>query len=514
MQENSKNKNEIFNFNELWDFFSSFKDETLTTTSKLNHLLLQNDLIFLTIFIVIFTYIIFFIKSKKSGFFTFNFNSILTNCLFILIFFFTNLNFENNINIFEIYFNIFFLLFFLLYNKIINKIYNYEEFLLLILILFSTKLLLLSNNVVTLILLIEIQTFCILILNLSNKQNILKSETTLKYFIISSITSGLLLFGFSNLYFFTGSLNLNEILIFMNFININVNYNIYIFISIFLIFISLIIKLGFFPFHNWLLDLYNGFSYNLIFIMFIFQKPILFFLLYKIFNFYSFFFFYNTIIINFVIFISIFSILIGSIGIIIQSNIKKFLAYSSLVTNSYLLLLLLNNYFYFNIFFIIFIIIYNINNFLFFFFFQYTNINFKLKNLLEIYNYYYINKFMTILFIITLFSFLGMPPFSGFFSKYLILFILNLNNFLSLTIIILIFNIISSFYYLKIIKLLTSNEKFSYNINSLEYLNNKNKKILQISDSFVYDIFIFIFIINISLFFKLDFFIYLQQIIK
>ena len=100
MQANSKNKNEIFNFNELWDFFSSFKDETLTTTSKLNHLFLQNDLIFLTIFIVIFTYIIFFIKSKKSGFFTFNFNSILTNCLFILIFFFTNLNFENNINIF------------------------------------------------------------------------------------------------------------------------------------------------------------------------------------------------------------------------------------------------------------------------------------------------------------------------------------------------------------------------------------------------------------------------------
>lgn len=514
MNENSKNNKEIFNFNELWNFFSSFKDETLTTTSKLNHLLLQNDLIFLTIFIVIFTYIIFFIKSKKSGFFTFNFNSILINCLFILIFFFTNLNFENNINIFEIYFNIFFLLFFLLYNKIINKIYNYEEFLLLILILFSTKLLLSTNNVVTLILLIEIQTFCILILNLSNKQNILKSETTLKYFIISSITSGLFLFGFSNLYFFTGSLNLNEILLFLSFIEFNNTFNIYLFFSILFILISLIIKLGFFPFHNWLLDLYNGFSYNLIFIMFVFQKPILFFLLYKIFNFFSFFFFYNIFINNFIILISILSIIIGSIGIIIQSNIKKFLAYSSLVTNSYLLLLLLNNYFYFNIFFIIFIIIYNLNNFLFFFFLQYININFKLKNLLEIYNYYYINKFMTILFIITLFSFLGLPPFSGFFSKYLILFILNLNNFLNLTIIILILNIISSFYYLKIIKLLISNEKFSYNINSLKYINNKNKEVLQISDSFIYDIFVFIFIINLSLFFKLDFFIYLQQIIK
>lgn len=514
MNGNSKNKKEIFNFNELWNFFSSFKDETLTTTFKLNHLLLQNDLIFLTIFIVIFTYIIFFIKSKKSGFFTFNFNPILINCLFILIFFFTNLNFENNLNIFEIYFNIFFLLFFLLYNKVINKIYNYEEFLLLILILFSTKLLLSTNNAVTLILLIEIQTFCILILNLSNKQNILKSETTLKYFIVSSITSGLFLFGFSNLYFFTGSLNFNEILLFINFIEFNNTYNLYMFFSIFLILISLIIKLGFFPFHNWLLDLYNGFSYHLIFIMFVFQKPILFFLLYKIFNFFSFFFFYNIIINDFIILISICSIIIGSIGILLQSNIKKFLGYSSLVTNSYLLLLLLNNYFYFNIFFIIFIIIYNLNNFLFFFFIQYININIRIKNLLEICNYYYVNKFMAILFIITLFSFLGLPPFSGFFSKYIILFILNLNNFLSLTVIILILNIISSFYYLKIIKLLSSNEKFIYNINSLQYLNNKNKKILQISDSFIYDIFIFIFIINLSLFFKLDFFIYLQQIIK
>jgi len=514
MNENSKNENKIFNFNEFWNAISSFSDETLKTSNKLNIFFLKDDLIFITIFIVIFLYLIFFIKNKKSGAFTFNFNSILINCSFILIYFFTDFNFENNINIFEIYFNISFLLFILLYNKIINKIYNYEEFLLLILILFATKLLLSSNNVITLILLIEIQTFCILVLNLSNKQNILRSETTLKYFILSSITSGLFLFGFSNLYFFTGSLDLNELLFFMNFLNSNSTYNSTMFISIFIILISLIIKLGFFPFHNWLLDLYNGFSYNLIFIMFIFQKPILFFLLYKIFNIYSYYFFYNNFIINFLIFISVFSILIGSLGIILQSNIKKFIGYSSLVSNSYLLLLIVNEYFYFNIFFIIFIIIYNLTNFLFFFFFQHININFKVKNLIEIYNYYYINRFMTILFITTLFSFLGLPPLGGFFSKYIILFVLNLNNFISLTILILILNLISSFYYLRIVKLIISNEKFSYKMNSLEYANIKNIKILQITDSFIYDIFMFLFIINLFIFFKIDFFIYLQQITK
>jgi NADH-quinone oxidoreductase subunit N len=356
-----------------------------------------------------------------------------------------------------------------------------------------------------------------LILNLSNKQNILKSETTLKYFIISSITSSLFLIGFSYLYYFTGSLNLNEILLFSSFFKLDLIFfqNQIFIISIFCIILSLIIKLGLFPFHNWLLDLYNGFSYNLIFIMFILQKPILFFLLFKIYNIFNFIIILNFFILQLILVISIFSILLGSIGIILQSNIKKFIAYSSLITNSYLLLLLLNNFYFFDIFFIIFLIIYNLNNFLLFFFFQNINqiFNKVIKNLIEIYNLYYINKNLSIFFIIILFSFLGLPPFSGFFSKYLILYILNLNNFLTISIFILILNLLSSFYYLRLIKFLNINEKFFYYINSLYFLNNnKNLFFINFTTNLNFEIFFFFFLINLYLFCKIDFFIYFQKI--
>ena len=479
----------------------------------LNFFFLESELIFITIFLFFFLYILFFLKNKNNIILQFNY--ILLNCFFILIYFFTFYQIDNLTNVYKIFFNIYFTLFLILINfNTLKKNYNYEEFLLLLLILFSTKTLLDSNNIITIILLIEIQTFCLLILNLSNKQNILKSETSLKYFIISAITSGLFLFGFSNLYYFTGSLNLNEIFLFFLFSNNNLFYlnNSFYLISISCIFLSLIIKLGLFPFHNWLLDLYNGFNFNLIFIMFILQKPILFFLLFKIYAIFN-FFILNSIINQIIILISILSIIIGSIGILLQSNLKKFLGYSSLVINSYLLLLLLNNLFFFNIFFLVFIFIYNLNNFLFFYSFQNINLmsNKKIKNLIEIYNLFYINKYLTIIFIITLFSFLGLPPFSGFFSKYLILFILNLNNFLFLSIIILILNILSSFYYLRIIKLLYINEKYFYIFNSLEYINNKNKNILQFSNKFQSDLFIFLFILNLFLFFKLDFFFFLQN---
>lgn len=458
------------------------------------------------LFFLFFYFILFFIKNKKLIMKT---NYIYINSFLIINLFYFIFTF-NYFSILNLYCNIFFILFILLYHNYLKKYCNYEEFILYYLILFSTILLISNNNIITIILLLEIQTFCILILNINNNQNILKSEASLKYFIISSITSGFFLIGFSILYYITGSINLNEILLYISFINNNSLIYLYI-LAIFFIIISLLIKLGLFPFQNWLIDIYNGFNYPLIFFTFILQKPILFYLFYKIINliFFSNIIFLKFYLINIILFITIMSILIGSIGILIQSNIKKFLAYSSLVTNSYLLLLILNDIYFFDIYFFLFIFFYNINNFLLFFFFKNLK-NFKKKkiiNLIEIYNYIHINKYYAFFFILILFSFLGLPPFSGFFQKYLILYLLDINNILNIILIVLILNLLSSFYYLRIIKFLTINEKFFYVINSTQ---NMKIKFQNFYDNSIFNLFIILFFLSFIFFLKIDFFLFYQ----
>jgi len=187
--------------------------------------------------------------------------------------------------------------------------------------------------------------------------------------------------------------------------------------------ISIFLKLGVAPFHLWILDVYKGTSPVTFIWLVTLSKVVLVFLLITILenllNPYS--YFYEYIFLG----LSLLSIIIGSVGGLRQSNMKGLFAYSSIVTVGYILLPFV---FYSELpdlaitLSISPLIVYVFNLFAFFFFlskFQDTSILFN--NLFEINNITKPNKFLALGFIITFFSFMGLPPLLGFYPKIFLL---------------------------------------------------------------------------------------------
>ena len=64
-----------------------------------------------------------------------------------------------------------------------------------------------SNDLIVFYLGLELQSLALYVLASFNRDNILSSESGLKYFVLSALSSGLLLYGCSLVYGFSGSTN-------------------------------------------------------------------------------------------------------------------------------------------------------------------------------------------------------------------------------------------------------------------------------------------------------------------
>ena len=81
------------------------------------------------------------------------------------------------------------------------------------------------------------------------------TEAAMKYFVLSALASGFLLYGLSMLYGATGSLNINEV--FNAIASRQVKHQVLVFGLVFIV-SGLAFKLGAVPFHMWLPDVYQG----------------------------------------------------------------------------------------------------------------------------------------------------------------------------------------------------------------------------------------------------------------
>nr|APX40200.1 NADH dehydrogenase subunit 2 [Psylliodes laevicollis] len=259
---------------------------------------------------------------------------------------------------------------------------------------------------------LEINLLSIIPLFKSHK-NSYPAEATLKYFITQSLASTIILFSI------IFSMNLLE------FIPQNFNYFMMMILNS-----ALLMKLGAAPFHSWFPEVAEGLNWFNNLILMTWQKlaP-------------SVLIMYNMNMMLFFTLIIIISSIIGGIYGINQVSLRKILAYSSINHIAWMLASMLNNKMIWMIYFIIYSLI-TLNIILIFYFFNIFYIN-------QLFNSLNSNKMFKMLFILNFFSLGGLPPFLGFMPKWLVINFLINNNFYMLSMILVIFTLLTLFFYIR-----------------------------------------------------------------
>jgi NADH-quinone oxidoreductase subunit N len=219
--------------------------------------------------------------------------------------------------------------------------------------------------------------------------------------------------------------------------------------------VGILFKLGASPFHMWLPDVYDGIPTAITAIFAIVPKIAIFglFLRLSINLFSNTFFYWNQIL----VYSSILSIIIGTLGGLYQIKIKRLLAYSA-ISHIGFLLIGFSTYtkvgFFALFFYIIIYIILSLNIFAIILSLRKIDNNLKLKRINEFTLLFKSNKILAINFCLILFSITGLPPLVGFYSKLYIFISAIKSEIYLIALIAAVFSVIASMYYIRLIKLM------------------------------------------------------------
>lgn len=355
-----------------------------------------------------------------------------------------------------------------------NKINTFEYLILIIISLLGLMLLISSYNLILIFLSIELQSLCFYILAGYQRKSVFSSEAALKYFIMGAIASGFILFGSSIIYMITGSLNLGDIFVILS--NINEYSNLEIMTNclfgFYLILAGLLFKIGSAPFHFWVADVYEGSSDNITAFFSIVPKIAIIGLLLRIFfdTCFNVSVFFGNIFLTF----SFISILIGAFATLKQRKIKRLLAFSSIGHVGFILIAFVANTVYSIQSILFYICIYIVMTLNFWTILLSIKKNNKyLKFLTDFTNFSKINPTISIILILNLFSMAGIPPLAGFFSKMFIFYTALDEKVMALSIVGILLSIVSTFYYIRIIKIVSFDNYFQYQkFSQISYINS------------------------------------------
>ncbi len=334
----------------------------------------------------------------------------------------------------------------------IFKIFKIEYPILILSSVLGMMIMISSNDLIVFYMGLELQSLALYVLATFNRDQLKSSEAGLKYFVLSALSSGLLLYGCSLIYGFTGSTNFNVVTQELNSSDYALTF------GIVFILVGLAFKISAVPFHMWAPDVYEGSptSVTLFFTMVPKIAALTVFIRFLYVPFLNLIDQWQMIL----IFLSIASMLFGAVAAIGQTNLKRLIAYSSIGHIGYTLAGLAtgsNDGIQSSVIYIVIYIIMNLG--LFSCLLMIKRNNEYYEDISDLSGLSKNHPLLSLSLLVILFSLAGIPPLAGFFAKFYIFKSVLEQSMYFLAIVGLLSTVIAAFYYLRIIKIIYFDEE-------------------------------------------------------
>nr|UJI65700.1 NADH dehydrogenase subunit 2 [Glossina austeni] len=271
---------------------------------------------------------------------------------------------------------------------------------------------------------------------LMSDSKLLSTEASLKYFLTQALASSILLFSIIMIYIeFNSNSNLNEIMISS----------------------TLLLKSGSAPFHFWFPTVMEGLSWMNSLLLLTWQKLAPLMLI-------------SYCLSNLLIISMILSALIGAIGGLNQTSLRKLMAYSSINHLGWMISSMYLN----NLFWMLYFLMYSFFSFALIFMFN----TFKTSHINQLFSLFMNSKTMKFMLFFNLLSLGGLPPFLGFFPKWIVIQMLITNNQLLILFILMMSTLITLYFYLRLSYSAFMMNYPENNWNNNSFFMNLNMKIM------------------------------------
>ena len=301
----------------------------------------------------------------------------------------------------------------------------------------------------------ELQALCIYVLTGFIRQERRSNEAALKYVILGSVSSGIFLYGMSLVYGITGTTQLTDMAAALG--SGGAHDPALVLATVFLV-TGLIFKVGAVPLHMWVPDVYEGAPTTITAFMSVGPKAAAFAILLRI--------FLDAmapaadIWVVVIAVIAVLTMALGSFVALVQTNIKRMLAYSSIAHAGFVLLGLVaggpDGVASVMLYLLIYVFM-NLGIFAIIIMMRSGNVS---GEAIEDYaGFAKSHRGLALLMLIFLFSLASIPPTAGFFAKFYILVALVEQGYVGLAVIAVLLSAVAAFFYIRIVMLMYMKEE-------------------------------------------------------
>jgi len=324
-----------------------------------------------------------------------------------------------------------------------------------VLVLFATlgmMVMISANHLLTLYLGLELLSLSLYAMVALQRDSAVATEAAMKYFVLGSLASGMLLYGMSMLYGATGTLGIPQL---AEIILAGGAREVVLVFALVFIVAGLGFKLGAVPFHMWVPDVYHGAPTAVT--LLIGSAPKL-----------AAFAFIMRLLVQglgaerlveewsqMLVVMAVLSLAIGNVTAIAQTNLKRMLAYSTIGHMGYVLLGILSGDlvgYGASMFYVVVYVLMNLGGFGMILLL--SRGGFEAENLDDFKGLNQRSPWYAFLMLLLMFSMAGVPPTVGFYAKLAVLQAIISAGFVWLAVVAVLFSLIGAYYYLRLVKLM------------------------------------------------------------